>query len=121
METTTIKLDQILIDPQFQVRKDIDTFWISKLVQVLLTKGKFDEPIVVSQEYTLLSGFHRYKAYRRIFSSQDNIEVKIYHAETDEDAYRFAVKANSSHGLALKECDKQIIRDKLQTFNWSVH
>lgn len=118
MKQEQVQLDQILLDSTFQVRKDINSWVVSRLVQVLKSGNDFQDRIVILPDGRTLAGFHRVCAYRKVLAPQASIDVLIYEAESDEDAYQFAVKSNVAHGEPLQEFDKKSIRRRLHEMEW---
>lgn len=113
-----IKLDEITIDPEIQVRAaGLDEDRVEQYVEFLLSGGSFKDPIVVFQdgENLLLSaGFHRAEAYRRAiprFEPSDLVPgLADLRAEIRQGgrsgAIEFAEEDNLAHGLELSDQDK---------------
>ena len=118
MEKKQVRLDEIIVDTSLQVRKEVNSFYVSKYVQVLKSGNDFRDSIVVLPDMRLVSGFTRYEAYKRVLDPSHFITVRVYPAENDEDAFLFAAKENLTHGQPLAEFEKKSIRRRLQDQGW---
>ncbi len=119
MKQKQIRLDEIVADTSLQVRKEINYWYVSRCVQVLKSGKDFKDSIVVLPDMRIVSGFTRYEAYKRVLDPSDKIKVRVYEAESEEDAFQFAVKENIAHGQPLKEFEKKSIRRRLQHQGWT--
>lgn len=118
METKQVKLDEIIVDTSLQVRKEVNSFYVSKFKEVLRAGNDFKDSMVILPDMRVVSGFTRYEAYKRVLDPTHIITVRIYHAENDEDAFLFAAKENLTHGQPLTEFEKKSIRRRLQDQEW---
>ncbi len=114
-----IKLNEIAVDPRYQVRKEVNDFHVSKLTQVLKVGEDFKDEMVILPNKTLLCGFARHKAYSKVFGKEVEVNVSVYNAKDFDDAFAFAVKDNIAHGWPLYEIDKQLIRDHFMASGWT--
>jgi hypothetical protein len=119
MKQKQVRLDEIVADTSLQVRKEINGWYVSKYVQVLKSGKNFKDSIVVLPDMRIVSGFTRYEAYKRVLDPSDKIPVRIYEAESEEDAFQFAVRENITHGQPLEEFEKKSIRRRLQHQGWT--
>jgi hypothetical protein len=101
----SLKLVDIRIDGDTQMRKSVSPEWIQEMVDKM--KNGVEYPPVEARydgtDYWLSDGFHRYHAHSQM--GIKSIEV-AYLPGTREDARRDAFKANGGHGLPLSREDK---------------
>lgn len=101
----SVRLVDIRIDGDTQMRKSVNPEWIQGMVDKM--KNDVEYPPVEARfdgtDYWLSDGFHRYHAHSRM--GIKSIEV-AYLPGTKEDARRDAFKANGKHGLPLSYEDK---------------
>lgn len=89
-----------------QVRAGMNEQTISEYSEHLSNGGEFP-PIVVffdSRDYWLADGWHRFLAHKRIGCLEIAEDVRI---GTERDALRYALSANSGHGLPRTNQDKR--------------
>lgn len=106
MTTTLIKIAVIVTDAGTQVRAAICEQTVSQYAAEMLEGAKFP-PIDVfhdGNQFILADGFHRVMSCTR--NDFKDIEARI-HKGTKSDALRFALKANSTHGLKRSNADKR--------------
>ncbi len=114
-----VQLNQIEQDENLQVRKRIDPWVVSRLVQVLKSGNEFVDRIVILPDGRIVAGFHRLEAYKKVFDPYKEVKVLIYYAEDEKDAYQYAVKSNIANGEPLRETEKLQIRENLHRSGWS--
>lgn len=106
MKTETITLSQVRTDANMQIRAAIDEATVTQYAE-LMTENITMPPIVVfgdGNQYILADGFHRLLAAAR--NDFLTIEAEIYPG-TRADALRYALSANSTHGLRRTNADKR--------------
>lgn len=118
MKSKQVELQHVIADTSLQVRKEINGWFVSKLVQVLKSGNKFHDDIMVLPDMRIISGFTRYEAYKKVLEPTDKITIRIYPAKNDRDAYCKAVEENINHGQPLQEFEKKAIRRNLQNQGW---
>lgn len=99
-------LDINKIKEGFQVRKTINDATVQEYADYLTAGGKLP-PIVVffdKKDYWLADGWHRLKAHQKIECLTIQEEV---HIGTKRDALKYALSANSNHGLPRTNADKR--------------
>lgn len=119
MQTKQVPLENLIADTSLQVRKQINSWVVSRLVQVLKSGNEFEDPLVILPDNRILAGFHRHQAYMKVKDPQEKVKVQIYKAKDDQDAYLFAVRSNLTHGEPLQEFEKKSIRRNLQGSGWT--
>ena len=99
-----VKLNSVQIVERFYPRRTNNIFEID---QEAVNNYKLNlanlPPIIVSKDYTLIDGYHRYLAYRD--TGRDEIEAEILDIP-EVDYLTTAIKLNTSHGVQLSRKQK---------------
>lgn len=101
----TIKVCDLVFDEELYPRNNIDTANVTALVEAL-THGAELPPIVIDQKKRLIDGVHRWKAYKRLYGDDYEIECIQKRYKKDADAFLDAMRYNGSHGARLDQCDR---------------
>jgi hypothetical protein len=109
MTKPTISIDKIRIDAGTQFRAAINQDRVTEYSEMLSASKEwpFDSACEVffdGVEYFLVDGFHRYHAAKRVKRASLSC---IVHSGTQRDAIKFALSANSRHGLHRSNEDKR--------------
>lgn len=103
--TKVVQIKSIILDAGTQIRTSLDSGHVADLTEAY-GRGDSVPPIDVFQTFAggliLADGFHRAEAAKSI----GEILATIHKGE-QEDALRFALKANSAHGLKRSNADKR--------------
>lgn len=106
MQVKTLEIKSIVLDAGTQIRVSIDEERVQHYHELLEDDTEFP-PVDVffdGLRYILADGFHRVYAFKR--SDRQYIDATI-HLGTARDAFLFALKANSKHGLPRSIADKR--------------
>lgn len=116
--TRPVALDELIIDPQIQVRvAGLNEEAVDRYTQLLLNGGTFDDPIVCFDDgagLILADGFHRREAYQRAAFHDETpatlppLRGTVYPGGIQE-ALEYAETANLTHGQFLTQDDKRHI------------
>lgn len=107
MKTQTLKLCKITTTAGTQIRAKIDDDTVDQYAEAMLDATNKFPPVVVfhdGNQYILADGFHRVIAASR--NGFTDIEAQIEKG-TRADALKFALGANSTHGLKRTNADKR--------------
>ena len=109
MTKPTIAIDKIRIDAGTQFRAAINQDRVTEYAELFDNSKEwpFDSACEVyfdGVEYYLVDGFHRYHACKRVKRASLSC---IVHSGTQRDAIKFALSANSRHGLHRSNEDKR--------------
>lgn len=113
-KTKMIPMESVIVNTKYQVRKDINDWWVGRLREVLKSGASFYDPIVIDQHNNLLAGFHRMEAYRAELEPTAKIQARVESCKDDREAYLLAVRENTRHGEPLNTYDQKLIRCKLR-------
>jgi FtsZ-binding cell division protein ZapB len=106
MQVKTLEIKNIVLDAGTQIRVSIDEERVQHYHELLEDDTEFP-PVDVffdGVRYILADGFHRIYAFMR--SNRQYIDATI-HLGTARDAFLFALKANSKHGLPRSIPDRR--------------
>ncbi len=100
-----LKLARIKIDASVQCRAVLNKGIVANYAERMAAGDKFPPGVVfrVSGEYLLVDGWHRYEAAKIVGGKSFAAEVR---EGTRQEAIRFAVQANATHGLPRNNKDK---------------
>lgn len=101
METCSLKIEEVVfredLYPRFEPHQD--------LIETYSQSTDKLPPIMVSQNYILIDGFHRWKAHT--LAKEKTIKVEIVQVANEKDLKRLAYETNSKHGLQLTSDEKR--------------
>jgi len=106
METKTLQLRDIILDPAVQPRVALDEDYIEELKAELLEGVKLPEVMVFfdGTVFHIADGFHRFLAHQR--AGRNEIMAQI-HEGGKRDAQLYAVGSNATHGKRRTNADKR--------------
>ncbi len=106
MKTKSIKLADIAIDPDMQVRVEINTSTVDDYAEAFIDGAKFPPCVVFydGTQYLLADGFHRYMGAVEAQVKDLLCEVR---PGSRAECLEFALSANATHGLPRTNADKQ--------------
>jgi uncharacterized ParB-like nuclease family protein len=113
-------LEKIRLDPQLQMRADLDPDTVAEYADALLSGCHFP-PLVVFRDpqervYWLADGWHRWHAYHRAGRKAAECDVRD---GTRRDALLFAVGANVTHGRRRTRADcRRAVAALLDVVEW---
>ena len=106
MNISEISIAEIVTTAATQIRARIDVESVDQYAQAM-SDGDVFPPVTVfhdGSEYILADGFHRVMAASR--NGNETIQASV-HKGTKSDALKFALSANSAHGLKRTNADKR--------------
>ena len=105
MPAMNLKLAEITLDPEVQVRTAVDEDTVAAYAEALGAKEKFPPLLVFtdSERFLLADGFHRYEAAKRAGVKKFACEVR---QGNKADAAWAALSANAKHGRPLTTAEK---------------
>jgi hypothetical protein len=109
IETRTIKLSDIVFDPNVYVRHKHDPQLVQQYARCLDSIEARRNYISVAADMRLVDGRHRQLAYLTAYPDQPDHEIAVYvHPVTeDDDVHDLACELNSEHGWQMSEDDKR--------------
>lgn len=121
MRLLALLLEKIRLDPQMQMRADLDPDTVAEYADAILAGCHFPPLIVFwdssERVYWLADGWHRWHAYHR--AGRKGVECDVRDG-TRRDALLFAVGANVTHGRRRTRADiRRAVAALLDDAEWS--
>jgi len=101
-----IKIAELVEDTGIYPRISIDAQAVGYLVEAIVSGVVLPAIIVCRATRKIIDGFHRVRAFRRIFGDEAEIEVVFKDYASDKERFLDAMKYNSAHGSRLDRCDR---------------
>lgn len=111
-----IKVSELLLDYELYPRDRIEPFNVTQMVEALKA-GRELPPIVVDRKsHRVVDGFHRLRAYQKLYGLNAEIPVELKDYEDDSKMFYSAVSLNANHGRQLSSYDRARCIAKAETF-----
>ena len=81
-------------------RSTVDGAHVARLADVLEAGAKFP-PILIDEQNRIIDGFHRRRAFLRVFGDQVKVECKKQSYKDDKGAFLDALRLNAKHGKSI--------------------
>jgi len=95
----------LVLDYEVYPRVKLSSMYVGDLARAL-ESGTVLPPIIACRtSKRVVDGFHRVKAYLRVFGNTAKIAVKWKNYETEADLFSDAIKLNGDHGRRLSKVD----------------
>ena len=91
-----------------------------QLVEALEAGADLPLPVIDRKSKRVVDGFHRLKAYRKVFGDDYSIEVEARSYDSDAAIFLDCVELNAGHGKQLSPFDRARILNRAAEFNLSV-
>lgn len=104
----SIKLCDLVLDYAIYPRREIDAYH-SHTIQEAIAGGAEIPPLVVEKKTKrIVDGFHRHRAYKRLYGEDPAFAVDCIEKEYKSDAELFldSMRYNASHGRCLSKFDR---------------
>lgn len=103
---TTIKIGELVFDTTIYPRSNVDAHHINDLA-LSISNGAEMPPIVVEQTTNrVVDGFHRGKAFRKVFGDDHEIQVVAKRFRDEAAIIKEAGRLNAMHGKRMDSHDK---------------
>jgi len=111
-QVTKLPLDELVEDTKLYPRVDVDTTHVSSLCEAMRQGQKLPPIIVDKRSRRIVDGFHRVRAWRRVYGAEaPPIEVELVDYADEAAILIDAVRRNAAHGRVLDSQDKiRIVR-----------
>lgn len=109
----TIKLMDIVIDPNIQVR-EVEDHTVSKYAQAMRAGSIFPPLLLEKGTNRVVCGNNRYHAYRRVLPPEAEITVEFRKFNNEAEIIREAARDNARHGRPLDTWDQKRIAARLR-------
>lgn len=112
MKTQKVKLMDIVIDPNIQVR-EVNPHTASQYAQAMRAGDIFPPLLLEKGSNRCVCGNNRYSAYKKVFSPDYEVDVFFKTFKNEAEIIKTAAKDNVTHGLPLGTWDKKRIALRL--------
>lgn len=115
-ETVRVRAGDLIEDTNLYPRVHIDASHVTDLVRALEAGATLPPLMADKASKRLVDGFHRKRAYIKVFGEEVPIPVMLVEYPNDRAIFAAAVAANSSHGRKLDRQDQirvAVIGDRL--------
>jgi len=101
-----LRIDSIKLDSDLQPRVALDQGTINEYAEAMRRGDEFPAVVVFHDgaDYWLADGYHRYAAAKKADAKELSAEIRT---GSKEDALKFALSANATHGLRRSQADKR--------------
>lgn len=99
-------LARLVEDLSLYPRNRVDDMNVSRLVEAIKAGAVIPNPVADKKTKTLVDGFHRVRAYRRVLGANGVIPVELRDYKSRAEMLLDAIKLNSSHGRQLDRVDQ---------------
>lgn len=104
--TTKIKASKLVLDYDIYPRQDVQSYNVHLMVEALEAGTVLPSIIVDKKSKRVVDGFHRVRAYRRLFGPDAEIPCILKEYVSDDDMFTEAMALNSTHGRNLTPYDR---------------
>jgi len=104
--TRTIKASVLVLDYDFYPREQIQSFHVRQMVDALEAGGILPPIIVDKKSKRVVDGFHRVRAYQKMYGRDTTIPAILKTYETEADMFADGISLNTAHGRPLTPYDK---------------
>ncbi len=101
-----MRLSELVLDFDLYPRCDVDSVHVGYLCEALQAGTTLPPIIVDADSKRVIDGFHRYRAYLRLYGEDHDVEVLEEKHKTEADLFLAAVRANSAHGRRMSRYDQ---------------
>ena len=103
---THIKLGMLVEDLDVYPRASVDSTHVGHIADAIEAGATLPPVIADSRSKRIVDGFHRCRAYRRMFGDDYDMPVVLREYETEADLFADAVRLNSAHGNNITTSDR---------------
>jgi len=101
-----VPISTLILDYDLYPRASVDSQHVSHLIEALEAGTALPAIVVCKKTKKVVDGFHRIKAYLRVYGDNAEIDVRFKVYKGEKDLFVDAVRFNAAHGQALHRCDR---------------
>lgn len=101
-----VKLEEIVLDWNLYPRQQVDSTHVAHIAEAMRAGQKMPPLVLDKASKRLSDGFHRYRAYQRVLSPEERVEVRAVDYTDDAALFADAVDRNAEHGRHLTTYDR---------------
>jgi hypothetical protein len=104
--TKNFKLCDLIEDFTLYPRQGVDSTNVIAIADILTAGGTVPPPTVDKKTLRISDGFHRTRAYRRVFEADYKILCEVVDYATEAELFLDAIRRNSGHGKRMNHNDQ---------------
>jgi len=101
-----MRLSEMVLDFDLYPRADVDASHVGYLCEAIQSGATLPPIVIDAASRRVIDGFHRYRAYMRLYGGDYDAEVVEERFESEAELFLAAVRANSAHGRRLSRYDQ---------------
>lgn len=101
----SIKAVELVEDFSLYPRGGVDSSHVTSLAHALETGAKLPPIVACRKTLRIADGFHRRRAYIKVYGEDTSVPVELRTYKTEADLYADAMRFNSAHGRRLTAVD----------------
>lgn len=113
----TYKLSELVLDVDMYPRGGVDSHHVGEIADAIQAGADMPPLVICKASKRIADGFHRWKAYRRIYGEDHEVQCIEKTYRDDAELFIDAMNYNAAHGRALTQHDKVhclLLADKLK-------
>lgn len=103
--SATIKASQLVYDFTIYPRSMVVEYHVNELAEALRAGQSLPPIVVEAGTFRVVDGFHRGKAYQRVYGADADVPVEIQAFDSPQDLFLECVRLNAVHGRRLTAYD----------------
>jgi len=115
-----LKISEVVLDYSLYPRTEVDSQQVSYLAEAMVSGTNIDPIVINSSDNRCIDGFHRVKAYRKIFGDNHVISAIEKKYGSERELFLDAIRYNAKHGRMLTTHDRTHCALKAQSLQISV-
>jgi len=112
-----IKVAELLLDYVLYPRERIDSCNVRQIAEALRAGVELPPIVVDKKSLRVVDGFHRVRAYQRVYGAVAEIPAELMTYKTDAAMFCDAVRLNARHGKQLSTYDQARCIAKAETYS----
>jgi hypothetical protein len=105
-DTVKIKASKLVMDYTIYPREQIRSYHVSQIAEALEAGAKLPPIVADKKSQRITDGFHRFRAYQKVFGSEAEIPVIFKAYQNEGEMFLDAVALNATHGRNLTPFDR---------------
>ena len=101
-----MKVSELLLDYDLYPRDRIEPYNVNQMVEALKAGRELPPIIVDRKSLRVVDGFHRVRAYQKLYGLDAEIPVELRDYKDDAQMFTDAVRLNANHGRQLSTYDR---------------
>lgn len=99
-------LSELVFDYEIYPRGSVDSHHVGEIAEAMRAGSAMPPLVIDKKSKRIVDGFHRGKAYIRVFDESHEVDCIEKEYRNDKDLFLDSMRYNASHGRALTQHDK---------------